>query len=201
MKLLLVDDHYLIGKSLEMTLKNYPEISEFLFLPDPSKAIEVVSTYQPNIVLMDIHMGEYNGLELGEELIKKFAVKLVFLSGFNLIEYRKKAISIGAYGFLDKHIAVDELVEKLNIIVLENQKIFDNQKNNLDSYNLTDREKEILQLIFQGVKQTAVASDLGISERTVRNHIYLINEKLETNTAVEAVIKAIEMGIINVHLQ
>lgn len=201
MKILLIDDHHLIGKSLEITLKNYDEISEFIFLSDPSRADDVISSYNPTIILMDIHMGKYNGLELGEELMRKFSIKLVILSGFNLIEYREKAKKIGAHGFLDKNIAVDKLVENLRIINFENKRIFDNQNSNNYSPSLTTREKEVLQLLSQGIKQTAVASELGISERTVRNHIYSINEKLQTNTVVESVIKAIEMGIINVHLQ
>lgn len=201
MKILLVDDHPLIGKSLELTLKGHPEVSEFLFLPEPERTLDVLNTYCPSIVLMDIHLGKFNGLDLGQKILEKFPVKLVFLSGFNLIEYRNKAFEIGAHGFLDKHIAIEELMENLKFIESTEKKVF--SELNLDNANpsLTKREKEILQLLSQGVKQTAVASMLDISERTVRNHVYSINEKLQTSTVVEAVIKAIELGIVNVKLQ
>ncbi len=201
MKILLIDDHSLIGKSLELTFKNFPEISDFKYLAKPEAAFEIVASYRPAIVLMDIHMGEYNGLELGEELLKKYPIKLVFLSGFDLIEYRKRAIKIGSHGFLDKHITAEDLVENLKRIQFDNERIFENTKDNTQYRSLTEREKKILQLLSQGIKQTAVASELNISERTVRNHIYSINEKLQTSSVVTSVIKAIELGIVNIHLQ
>ena len=124
MKILLVDDHKLIGKSLEMTLKNYADVKEFRYISDPITVFEMIETYRPSIILMDIHMGMFNGLELGEEVLRKTKTKLVFLSGFDLAEYRDKAIGIGANGFLDKHIAVDSLIENLKKISYEDKKIF-----------------------------------------------------------------------------
>lgn len=200
MRILLIDDHHLIGRSLEISLKSYSEISDFFYLSDPEKALEVVDSYVPSIILMDIHMGEHNGLEIGSQILQNYPVKLVFLSGFSLIEYKERAFKIGAHGFFDKHIEADDLVDNLKIIQFENKKIFPEFKAK-GRILLTDREKEILQLISQGVKQTAVASELGISERTVRNHMYSVSEKLQTSTVVESVIKAIELGIINVRLQ
>ncbi|MFJ8514314.1 response regulator [Lysinibacillus xylanilyticus] len=202
MKILLVDDHSLIGKSLEITLKNFPEVSQFKHISNPQIAQSVVLSYSPSIVLMDIHMGDYNGLELGEQLLKKFPIKLVFLSGFDLIEYKERAMRINAHGFLDKHITVEDLVNQLKKIYFENKKIFpETGENNFAYQSLTSREKEVLQLLSQGIKQTAIATELSVSERTVRNHIYSINEKLETNSAIASVIKAIELGIVNVQLQ
>ena len=195
MKILLVDDHKLIGKSLEMTLKNYADVKEFRYISDPITVFEMIETYRPSIILMDIHMGMFNGLELGEEVLRKTKTKLVFLSGFDLAEYRDKAIGIGANGFLDKHIAVDSLIENLN-------KIFPHTSRHDIKHNLiTPREKEVLRILSQGVKQSAIASKMNITDRTLRNYVYSINEKLETNSAIASVVKAIELGIINVRLQ
>ena len=79
MRILLIDDHHLIGRSLEISLKSYSEISDFFYLSDPKKALEVVDSYMPSIILMDIHMGEHNGLEIGSLILQKYPVKLVFL--------------------------------------------------------------------------------------------------------------------------
>ncbi|MDU1887803.1 MAG: LuxR C-terminal-related transcriptional regulator, partial [Enterococcus faecalis] len=65
----------------------------------------------------------------------------------------------------------------------------------------TPREKEVLRILSQGVKQSAIASKMNITDRTLRNYVYSINEKLETNSAIASVVKAIELGIINVRLQ
>ncbi|WP_270275042.1 response regulator transcription factor [Enterococcus faecalis] len=202
MKILLVDDHKLIGKSLEMTLKNYADVKEFRYISDPITVFEMIETYRPSIILMDIHMGMFNGLELGEEVLRKTKTKLVFLSGFDLAEYRDKAIGIGANGFLDKHIAVDSLIENLKKISYEDKKIFPQTSRHDLKHNLiTPREKEVLRILSQGVKQSAIASKMNITDQTLRNYVYSINEKLETNSAIASVVKAIELGIINVRLQ
>lgn len=144
---------------------------------------------------MDIHLKGENGLDLGKRILQLYSVKLVFLSGFNLIEYQNIAMKLGAHGFLNKDIAVDELVANLKKVVYEDKLIF---PTNIESHKITDREKEILQYLAQGVKQTAIATELSISERTVRNHIYAINEKLKTNSVVSTIVKAVELGIIEV---
>lgn len=202
MKILLIDDHYLIGKSLELTLNKYESVKEFKHLIDPALTFETVKTYQPSIVLMDIHLGDYNGLDLATELLKIFSVKIIFLSGFNLIEYRDRAQIIGAYGFFSKNLPIDELVQNLEKVHFDNAFVFpDDTSQAKINRSLSPREKEILQLLAQGIKQTAIADELAISDRTVRNHIYAINEKLETTSALTSVVKAIELGIVQIKLQ
>jgi DNA-binding NarL/FixJ family response regulator len=194
-RILLIDDHQLIGKSLELTFKNFPEISAFKYLANTADIFHTLDTFKPALVLMDIHLKGENGLDLGKRILQLYSVKLVFLSGFNLIEYQNIAMKLGAHGFLNKDIAVDELVANLKKVVYEDKLIF---PTNIESHKITDREKEILQYLAQGVKQTAIATELSISERTVRNHIYAINEKLKTNSVVSTIVKAVELGIIEV---
>lgn len=202
MKILLVDDHYLIGKSLELTLNKYESVTDFKHLIDPSLTLETVQTYQPSIVLMDIHMGDYNGLELAEQLIKNFSSKIIFLSGFNLMEYHERAQAIGAYGFFSKNLPIEQLMTQLEKVHFDNVFVFPKKNEQERLYrSLSPREKEILQLLAQGIKQTAIADELAVSDRTVRNHIYAINEKLETTSALTSVVKAIELGIVRVKLQ
>lgn len=200
MNILLIDDHMLIGKSLEITLKNNPNINEFHYITDPKLAEYSVNLYRPSIILMDIHMGEYNGLELGKYLLSKFDIKLVFLSGFDLIEYQEKASEIGASAFLNKHTSIDLLIANLSKIYYENETIFPTS-NNIIYHSLTSREKEILRYLSHGDKQSTIANTLNISDRTIRNHIASINEKLNTNSALASVLKAIELGIVSIKLQ
>ncbi|MBE9908964.1 response regulator transcription factor [Enterococcus casseliflavus] len=197
MKILLVDDHLLIGKSLEITLKNFSEITAFKYLSNPDDIFSTIDSFNPSLILMDIHLKSINGLELGKYVLQRYSVKLVFLSGFDLVEYRDTAMKLGAHGFLNKDIAIEELVDNIKKVLYDNRIIFPNTNS---TYSLTNREKEILQYLSQGVKQTAIASELEISERTVRNHIYSINEKLETGSVVSAIMKAVELGIIHVNL-
>lgn len=202
MKILLVDDHYLIGKSLELLLSKQPEVTDFQHLIQPERIDEVMAAFQPTILLMDIHMGKYNGIELGERLLQQYSFKLVFLSGFDLIEYRDKAQSIGAHGFFSKNTPIDQLIQSLLLIDTKDTYLFpEKDEKERIHQSLSSREKEILQYLSQGTKQTAIASELHISDRTVRNHIYTINEKLGTTSALTSVVKGIELGIIQVKLQ
>lgn len=87
-------------------------------------------------------------------------------------------------------------------ISYEDKKIFPQTSRHDLKHNLiTPREKEVLRILSQGVKQSAIASKMNITDRTLRNYVYSINEKLETNSAIASVVKAIELGIINVRLQ
>lgn len=201
MKILLIDDHYLIGKSLELTLTTYPSIHAFKHLIDPSLAIETIACYQPDLVLMDIHMGAINGINLGKEILQTFPIKLVFLSGFDLLEYHDQTQKIGAYGFFDKSCSIDWLVAQLEKIHFHHEKIFPLKNTDAMLPSLSPREREILQRLAQGEKQTAIAQELAISERTVRNHLYTINNKLGTTSALTSVVKAIELGVVQVRVQ
>lgn len=200
MNILLIDDHMLIGKSLEITLKNNSNINEFHYITEPKLAEYSVKLYRPSIVLMDIHMGKYNGLELGKHLLNMFDIKLVFLSGFDLIGYQEKASDIGASAFLNKHISIDLLIANLKKIYYENKTIFPTSNNRL-YHSLTCREKEILRCLSYGDKQATIAATLNISDRTIRNHIASINEKMNTNSALASVLKAVELGIVRTNLQ
>ena len=195
MRILLIDDHHLIGRSLEISLKSYSEISDFFYLSDPEKALEVVDSYVPSIILMDIHMGEYNGLEIGSQILQNYPVKLVFLSGFSLIEYKERAFKIGAHGFFDKHIEADDLVDNLKIIQFENKKIFPEFKGK-GRILLTDREKEILQHTVNGNDAKRIAEITSISVLTVRKHIANIYQKLHINSKAQAMKIAYDQGLM-----
>lgn len=145
--------------------------------------------------------GTTNGIDLGKEILQLFPTKLVFLSGFDLIEHHHQTQEIGAYGFFDKSCAIDTLVTQLEKIHFHNEKFFPLKKENTTLPSLSPREKEILQRLAQGEKQIAIAQDLKISERTVRNHLYTINEKLGTTSALTSVVKAIELGVVQICVQ
>jgi two-component system secretion system response regulator SalR len=201
MNILLIDDHMLIGKSLEITLKKEPSVSEFHYISDPKLTEYTINLFKPSIVLLDIHMGEHNGLEIGKHIIQKFNIKLVFLSGFDLIEYREKAIEIGASGFLNKNIPINCLITTLKKILYDDETFFPSNSDHKLYSSLTNREKEILQYLSSGDKQSIIATKLNISDRTIRNHIASINEKLDTHSTLASVLKAIELGIIRTNLQ
>ncbi|KAA9002405.1 response regulator transcription factor [Paenibacillus spiritus] len=194
MHIMLFDDHKLFAKSLEISMRGMVE--RFETHTSPEKMMDILAAGRPDIVLMDIHMGDYNGLEMARKVLERYPEqKIIFLSGYDLIEYHNQAIQMGTRGFINKNISIHELVEHIQFVA-RGGLIF--PKYDSDTQPLTNREKEVLQLMAEGLRQQEVADRLYISRRTVNNHLQTINEKFNVNSTVAAIMRGIEMGIVKV---
>lgn len=197
MKVLLIDDHALFAKSLEIALDGFPEIDTFSNTQDIENIIEQLRREKPDIVLVDINLSNLNeedGLILAKHILQIIPKqKIVILSGYDLPVYRHEAQKIGAKGFINKNVEPEELV--LILADIEKGKSYF-QKEEVIIEELTDSEKEILQLVASGMKRKEIASQLFLSERTVSNHLQHIFDKLQVSSTVEVVTKAIQMGYI-----
>ena len=193
----LVDDHALFSKSLEIALSDYPEITSFESISDISRLDSFIDTNRPDILLMDINLkniASEDGLELAKRLLCRYPEqKIVILSGYDLPIYRSEAEKIRAKGFINKNIEPEKLVSLLSQIS-QGAVIFNREIPFLEE--LTECEKQILQLIADGMKRKEIAATLYISERTLSNHLQHIFEKLDVTSSVEAITKAIQMGYI-----
>lgn len=197
MKILLIDDHALFAKSLEIALDGFPEIDTFSNTQDVENIIEQLRREEPDIVLVDINLSNLNeedGLILAKHILQIIPKqKIVILSGYDLPVYRHEAQKIGAKGFINKNVEPEELV--LILADIEKGKSYF-PKEEVIIEELTDSEKEILQLVASGMKRKEIASQLFLSERTVSNHLQHIFDKLQVSSTVEVVTKAIQMGYI-----
>lgn len=195
--ILLVDDHALFSKSLEIALSDYPEIEAFDSIKNVSQLDNFIVSKEPDIILMDINLkniSSEDGLELTKQILIRYPEqKIVILSGYDLPVYRSEARKIGAKGFVNKNIEPKKLVSILSKI-MQGILYFDREIPFIEG--LTDSEKQIIQLIAEGQKRKDIASTLYISERTLSNHLQHIFEKLDVASAVEAVTKAIQLGYI-----
>ncbi|MFF2482369.1 response regulator [Paenibacillus sp. NPDC058071] len=192
MHIMLFDDHKLFAKSLEIAMKEL--VGKFETFSDTTKAVEIVEKRRPDVILMDVHMGEVNGLEVARAILERFPdQKLLFLSGYDLVEYCNQAIKMGARGFINKSVSIHDLADQIRRVA-EGAVIFPKHENKVEP--LTDREKEILQLTAEGLKQQEVADRLYISRRTVNNHLQTINDKLGVHSTVTAIIRGIELGSV-----
>lgn len=195
--ILLVDDHILFAKSLEIALSDCSEIESFESIHDIALINAFIADKQPDIILMDINLKNItseDGLELAKQILNNYPEqKIVVLSGYDLPVYRSEAKKIGAKGFINKNIEPDKLIT-LVMKITEGATIFDKDIPCIE--RLTDSEKQILQLTACGKKRKEIANMLYISERTVSNHLQHIFEKLGVTSSVEAVTKAIQMGYI-----
>lgn len=197
MRILLFDDHQLFAKSLELVLTH--KVEYFKAYDTPEGIIPTIQKEKPDLVILDVHMGSYSGLEIGRNIREELPdVKIVFLSGYNLHEYNREARRMGAYGFLEKNVSVDRLIESLERIH-HGEHVFMGETSDDLVVELTEREKEVLQLASNGDTQQTIADTLNISRRTVNNHLMSVNDKLMVNSTVAAIIKGIELGIVKLN--
>ncbi len=152
------------------------------------EAVELYAHLQPDILLMDIRMGGMTGLEAGERILAAHPeAKLLFLTTFADDEYIVKALKIGAKGYLLKQ-NFDSIVPALTSVHLGQSIFGDAIVSRLPSLigstmgdavaDLTEREREVLTLIAEGLSNKEIAARLFLSEGTVRNNISVLLEKL-----------------------
>lgn len=197
MKILLIDDHILFAKSLEIVLESHTCIESFTSIQDTSHILDDIYRLSPDIILMDINLNPLNsedGLSLSRQILKEFPLqKLVMLSGYDLPVYRRESCKIGARGFISKTVSPKDLLHIL-LIIFNGGTYFPNG----DSYieELTGSEKEVLLMLAEGFKRKEIACRLFLSERTVSNHLQHVFDKLQVSSSVEAVTKGLQLGYI-----
>ncbi len=196
MKILIADDHAILRQGLVALLQDDSiECTVVGEAENGLQVIEFVEKLRPDIVIMDISMPELDGLKATERLKKKYPkLKIIILSMYSEASYIRQAFSFGASGYLLKETAFDELKMALGIIrkgniylssallplVLDGFADSMPDEDIIEKYHtLTKREKEVLHLIINGVKRSAIAEQLFISLKTVDHHKKNIKEKLD----------------------
>ncbi|MGN7763591.1 response regulator [Paenibacillus sp. 22594] len=197
MRILLIDDHALFAKSLEIALEGLPEIERFQTLSDVSEAVDRIEADIPDILLIDINLNNISsedGLVLAKKILWRLPdAVIVILTGYDLPVYRYEARKIGAKGFINKNTEPQKLVEIL-LRIHGGELYFPSTASFIEE--LTDSEKQILQMLSTGCKRKDIADTLYISERTVSNHLQHIFDKLGVSSSLEAVTRGIQLGYI-----
>lgn len=198
MKVLLIEDHKMMARSLKEFLEK-DEFFEIDLLKNLEKINDIKFLQIYDILLVDINLKGFeeslNGLDLAEKVLKlDNTIKIVILSGYDLLFYAERAKRLGAYAFISKEEDMQSLINKLKEIYINGKKFFNNKKN-LES--LTDKEVEIVQLYCSGLNRSQVAKELFISERSLAVMLNRIYQKLYINNYQELMKKAIDLGIID----
>jgi two-component system nitrate/nitrite response regulator NarL len=206
-RLVVVDDHALFRAGLISLLS---EMSEFQIVGEAgegSVALEVVNKVKPDVVLLDVNMPGMGGVETVRALRKGDSPKVIMLTISKSEEDLFGAIAAGADGYLLKNSEPEELRKAILAVshgmsVLSPQvtrqvlrAVNTDQGINPDS-GLSLREMEVLECLSQGLTTAQIATELYISENTVKTHVRHILEKLEAANRAEAVSKATQMGLI-----
>lgn len=191
MRIVLIDDDQLVCMSLKMILEADSDITVEAVGNDGSDAVPLYKEYNPDVLLMDIRMKGMNGTDALAELIKVYPdAKVLFLTTFVDDEYIVKALELGAKGYIVKQ-NYENIVPALKAVysgqnvygteVMEKIPELMKSADSFDysSYDISDKEYEIITLVADGLSNKEIATNLYLSEGTIRNYLSSILEKLE----------------------
>ncbi len=206
-RLVVVDDHALFRAGLISLLSQMPEFEVVGEAGDAREAIEVVGRAVPDVVLLDINMPGISGIEAVDEIKKVGSARVLMLTISKQDEDLFGAIAAGADGYLLKNAEPDELKRAIKNVaegkaVLSPEvttkvlKAVGKSQGHTYENQLSLREMEVLECLAQGKTSSQIASDLFITENTVKTHVRHILEKLEAANRAEAVSRAIQLGLI-----
>jgi DNA-binding NarL/FixJ family response regulator len=210
---LIADDHGIVRKGLRLQLEQNDDFEVIAEATDGREAVRLAEELAPDVVIMDIAMPNLNGIEATTQLVKKNPqVGVIILSMYSDETYLMRTLAAGAKGYLLKDSADVDLHRAVQVVaegkpffspaiadtLLEDYMRQLQQRGLQDSYDLlTEREKEILQLLAEGKSNKDVAGILNLSTNTVETHRTRIMQKLDLHSTAEIVLYAVRKGIIS----
>jgi DNA-binding NarL/FixJ family response regulator len=212
-RVFLVDDHDLVREGIRALLEQDPDIEGVGEAGDGQEAIRQVSQVKPDVVLMDIRLpGGLGGLEATEVILHDVPeVKVVMLTQYENREYVRRAMRIGAHGFLPKRAAAPQLLEAVRAVLAGRRYLHPDIASELaellasgrsldeDDYErLTPREKQVFKLLAEGATSRDIAKYLSISLKTAMTHRGHVMEKLNVHSRAELIKYAVRKGILQI---
>ncbi len=211
--MLIVDDHAVFRRGLELVLAEEPDLQIVGEAADGLEAIERAADLLPDVIVMDVRMPGIGGIEAARRIRHaQPATKIVMLTGSEDEEYLFAAVRVGATGYLLKEAAIEEVAGAVRAVARGQALItpsmatkllgeFNLLSRRVDSHDtapkLTDRETEVLRLVARGMSNKEIAADLVIAENTVKNHVRNILEKLQLRSRMEAALYAVREKLVD----
>ncbi|MFZ6003906.1 MAG: response regulator [Actinomycetota bacterium] len=216
-RVMICDDHALFRRGLVMVLESEEGIEVVGEAEDGQDAIAKVGDLAPDVVLMDVRMPRVTGIEATRAIAEAVpSAKILMLTVSDEEDDLYDAIKAGATGYLLKEISIEEVATAIRAVVGGQSLISPSmaskllseftsmakradERQSVPSPRLTDRELEVLKLVAQGMSNKEIASELYISENTVKNHVRNILEKLHLHSRMEAVVYAVREKLLDIH--
>ena len=210
-RVLIADDHKMVREGLRRILEFDGEIQVIDEADNGEECIKKIRSSKPDIVLLDINMPVMNGIEALQEIRKKkLKTKVIILTVHNEIEYLLRAVDIGIDGYVLKDSDAHELIRAVtsvyegdkfiqpSLIPLLNSKLIARDLDAERLEQLSKREIEVLKLVAVGMFNKEIGVELGISERTVENHLSSIFKKIDSSDRTQAAVFAIRNGLVDI---
>jgi DNA-binding NarL/FixJ family response regulator len=209
-KILLVDDHAIIRQGLSSLLEKQPDIEVVGSVEDGRQAVDTVRQLAPNLVIMDISMPNLNGIDAARKIAEEnSSVKIIALSIHSSRRFVAEMLKAGASGYILKDCLFGELMEaiktvlgggiylspKITGVVIDDYVQRLSKQSQTSGPVLSDREREVLQLLSEGKSTKEIALFLHVSAKTIESNRRTIMDKLKINSVAELTKYAIREGI------
>jgi NarL family two-component system response regulator LiaR len=211
-KVLIVDDHQVVRQGLRTFLELQEDVLVVGEAGDGETAVDMVRQLNPNVVLMDLVMPRLDGISATRQ-VKSLGsdVKVIALTSFTEDDKVFPAIQAGASSYLLKDVSPDDLVEAIRAVhrgearlhpdiarkLMEQVALQASQHREYQFEDLTEREREVVNLVAKGRSNQEIANELVISEKTVKTHVSNILGKLHLEDRTQLAIYAIKKGLVN----
>ncbi|MGB7581190.1 MAG: response regulator transcription factor [Sedimentisphaerales bacterium] len=209
-RILLVDDHAIIRQGLSSLLEKQPDIEVVGGVEDGRQAVDTVRQLAPDLVIMDISMPNLNGIDAARKIAEEISgVKIIALSIHSSRRFVAEMLKAGASGYILKDCLFDELMEaiktvlgggiylspKITGVVIDDYVQRLSQQGQPDGPTLSDREREVLQLLAEGKSTKQIALQIHVSAKTIESNRRNIMDKLKINSVAELTKYAVREGI------
>jgi NarL family two-component system response regulator LiaR len=205
-RVMIVDDHNMVRKGLVVLLEEYNDLVVVAEAGDGEMAADLARSECPDVVLMDMIMPRMGGIEATQRIRANCpGTQVVALTSFNDERSVQDALKAGAIGYLMKNVSGDELAEAIrraaegqSTLAPEAAQVLIRATTRPPAlgHDLTDRERQVLALMIEGLNNREIGERLVISSSTVKNHVSSILSKLDTTSRTQAVALAVEHKIM-----
>jgi DNA-binding NarL/FixJ family response regulator len=209
-RLLLADDHTMLRQGLRRALEEDERFEVIAEAASGDEAVRLAMALRPDVVLMDVTMPFMDGVAATREITSRLPnTRIVMLTMHHDPEVAQRAIRAGATGYLVKDCSLEEVRSTIVMAASGDTAVSPDlaasmlgearrlqQLGSEDEKVISRREEEVLQLIADGASTPEVASKLFISQKTVKNHLASIYEKLDARDRTQAVLQAVRRGIV-----
>jgi DNA-binding NarL/FixJ family response regulator len=202
-RIFITDDHYMVVEGIRSLLQDQPDIEWMGHAMNAASCMAFLQQQQPDIILMDINLPDRSGTDLCREVLEKYpGIYVIGLSTFNQQSFIQEMMANGASGYVLKNATVQELMEGIHTVMNGRQYLSHEAAQSLrktaapDAPVITRREKEVLELIADGLTNNEIAAKLFISSTTVDTHRKNLLAKFEAKNVASLIKMAVQMQFI-----
>lgn len=203
-RIMIVDDHEVVRMGMRAAFETEPDLTVVGEASNGAEALAKMPVLAPQLILMDVRMEKMNGIEACREIKSRYPeVQILMITSYSDDDAVISSILAGASGYLLKHLSRAELLRSIRQVASGHSLVDTNTKKQalerlerMPGNELTEREREVLALVARGYTNKQIADTLYVSEKTARNHVSHILEKLGLSRRSEAAAFAVEHKLV-----